>query len=193
MNALALIGSPRKGGNTDVLADAFLEGAAEAGATPARIYLDDLTLRPIGEVVDDFALRVDLRGDDDWRCTAQAVIDTDILAWGAPVYWQGVPAQMKCFVDRWSAYYASDWLNDGMANQVWVTLCCYGHPSQDESHWVVDPVKTWARRWRCQYLGEVSVAVARKGAVAGMQDALDRARKLGQRAVEAHGKNVRSS
>jgi len=84
LKALALIGSPRKGGNTDCLADAFLEGAAEAGAEVEKIYLDDLNIRPIAEVCDDFSMRVDLRADDDWRKVMHKVIEADVLVWGAP-------------------------------------------------------------------------------------------------------------
>jgi len=181
--ALALIGSPRKGGNTDCLADAFLAGAAAAGAETEKIYLDDCRIRPIAEVGDVFRERVDLRADDDWRTIAQQVVDADILAWGAPVYWQGVPAQMKCFVDRWSAFYASRWLNRGMANKIWVLLCPYGHPTQDESHWIVAPVQAWAERWRSRYLGDVCVRVAKKGAVVDIPEAMHRAKELGREAV----------
>ena len=183
MQALALIGSPRKGGNTDCLADAFLEGTAEEGASGEKIYLDDLHIRPIAEVGDDFATRVDLRADDDWTRTMHRLVAADVIAWGAPVYWQGVPAQMKCLVDRWSAYYASDWLSQGLAGQAWAVLCAYGHPSQDESHWVVDPIKAWTRRWRCRYAGDVCLSVARKGAVRDMPDVLERARDLGRQTV----------
>lgn len=183
MQALALIGSPRKGGNTDCLADAFLEGAVTAGATVGKIYLDDLHIRPIAEVGDHFPTRVDLRADDDWTRTMHRLVAADVIAWGAPVYWQGVPAQMKCLVDRWSAHYAGDWLNQGLAGQAWAVLCPYGAPDRDESHWVVDPIKAWTRRWRCRYAGDVCVSVARKGAVQEMSDVLERTRDLGRRAV----------
>jgi len=184
---MVLIGSPRKGGNTDCLADAFLEGAAEAGAETEKIYLDDYNIRPIGEVGDDFKTRVDLRADDDWRRVMQRVLEADVLALGAPVYWQGVPAQMKCFVDRWSAYYASDWLNKGMAGKVWVLLCPYGDPTSDQSKWVREPIKWWVERWRGKYAGDVSVSVSKKGAVADMPDVMAQARELGKHAVAAAG------
>ncbi len=188
MKALALIGSPRKGGNTDCLADAFLEGAAEAGAEVEKIYLDDLNIRPIAEVCDDFSMRVDLRADDDWRKVMHKVIEADVLVWGAPVYWQGVPAQMKCFVDRWSAYYAAEWLNQGLAGKIWAVLCSHGDPAQEQSEWVTEPIKFWAERWRCEYIGDVCIGVAKKGAVAEMEDVMAAARELGKRAVEAAGK-----
>jgi len=185
LKALALIGSPRKGGNTDCLADAFLEGAAEAGAETAKIYLDDFNIRPIAEVCDEFSMRVDLRADDDWRKIMSQVLQADVLVWAAPVYWQGVPAQMKCFVDRWSAYYSAEWLNQGFAGKVWAVVCAYGDPSQDQSKWVTEPIALWAKRWRCDYLGDVCIGVAKKAAVAEMEDVMAAARELGKRAVAA--------
>lgn len=187
LKALALIGSPRKGGNTDCLADAFLEGAAEAGAEIEKIYLDDLNIRPIAEVCDDFGMRVDLRADDDWRKVMNKVIEADVLVWGAPVYWQGVPAQMKCFADRWSCYYAAEWLNQGFAGKIWAVLCAYGDPTQDQSKWVTEPIAFWAERWRGEYIGDVCVSAGKRGAVAEMEDVMAAARELGRKAVSAAG------
>jgi multimeric flavodoxin WrbA len=39
MEVLALVGSPRKGGNTDILTDEFLRGASEAGAQVQEAHL----------------------------------------------------------------------------------------------------------------------------------------------------------
>ena len=59
MKVIALIGSPRKGGNTDTLAEEFLRGAREAGAETEKVYLDDFRIRPIGEVGDVSSQRTD--------------------------------------------------------------------------------------------------------------------------------------
>jgi multimeric flavodoxin WrbA len=185
VKVVVLIGSPRKGGNTDCLADAFTEGAVEAGAQVEKIYLDDHLIRPIAEVGDDGKTRVDLRADDDWRKIMQKVIDAQVLVLGAPVYWQGVPAQMKCFVDRWSAHYATDWLLDGLADKVWAVLCPYGDPTDDQSRWVVEPVKVWVGHFKGSYAGHVGVATSKKGEVAQMKEIMQQARDLGRSAVEA--------
>lgn len=43
---LAIEGSPRKGGNSDLLCDAFLKGASESGNETEKIYIQDLNLQP---------------------------------------------------------------------------------------------------------------------------------------------------
>lgn len=187
MKAIALVGSPRKGGNTDVLCDAFLDGAAQAGAQTDKIYLDDMDIRPIAQVGDQWDMRVDLRAFDDWRRVMERVLECDVLALGSPVYWQGVSAQVKCWVDRWSCHYTSDWLAEGFRGMIWAVLCPYGDPTKDESHWVTDPVKLWAQRWKGRYIGDVCVSANERGEVGDMPDVLESARILGTRAVGAAG------
>ena len=42
MKFLGLVGSPRKKGNTEIMVDTFLEGAASAGAEVKSIFLQTL-------------------------------------------------------------------------------------------------------------------------------------------------------
>jgi multimeric flavodoxin WrbA len=53
IKVVALCGSPRKGGNTDLMTDAFLEGARSEGAAVEKFVLDEMNIRPIGPVGDD--------------------------------------------------------------------------------------------------------------------------------------------
>jgi len=184
MKVIALVGSPRKGGNTDLLADEFLRGAQAAGADVEKVYLDDLDIRPIAEVSDRASERVDLRQDDDFRELLQKVLDADILAIGSPVYWQGVTAQMKCFVDRWSTRWASDEFREGMRGKGFVVLCPYADSDPAQADWVTAPVKRWTEVLSARYLGDVCVSVFRKGAVGQMPDVLRDAHELGRRAAK---------
>ena len=68
MEVLALIGSPRKQGNTDIMADEVLAGARIAGATTLKIYLDDYLVRPIAEVGNvALSLSSDLYHGENWQ------------------------------------------------------------------------------------------------------------------------------
>ncbi len=57
MQILALLGSPRKKGNSGLLADEVLKGAKSMGASIGKIYLDDFQIRAIGKVIDDIRNR----------------------------------------------------------------------------------------------------------------------------------------
>lgn len=183
MKAIALLGSPRKGGNTDLLADEFLRGAADAGAEVEKVCLDDLWIRPIAEVDDVLAERVDLREDDDFPALLDKVLAAEVLVLASPVYWQGVTAQMKCFVDRWSCHFRRDAFQCGMRGKVIVVLCAFGVKNLAHGEWVTGPVKEWAKVLKADYFGDVCVSAHEKGAVRSMPDVLQRAYDLGQRAV----------
>lgn len=185
MKVVALMGSPRKGGNTDLLTDEFIAGAESEGAQCEKIHLDDLNIRPIAAVGDDWSMRADLRADDDARPVLEKAAAADIVVFASPVYWQGVTGQMKCLVDRFSAYYMADWLREGMRGSGLFVITAHGNPSEDESHWITEPVKVWARGFKAKYLGHVGAGVARWGAVAEMPELLEQARKAGAEAVRA--------
>jgi multimeric flavodoxin WrbA len=184
MKVIALVGSPRKGGNTDLLTDEFLRGARDAGAEAEKVCLDDLTIRPIAEVADVARERVDVRADDDAPGLLERVLAADVVAFASPVYWQGVTGQMKCFVDRWSAYWANDSFRGRMKGKGFAVICPYADRSSDQSTWVTAPVRKWAEVLGARYVGDVCVSVFEKGAVRQMPDVLRQAYELGRHAVE---------
>jgi len=185
--ALILIGSPRQGGNTDLLADAFLEGVREAGGEGEKVFVSDLNIHPIGPVGDVMAERVDIYAADDFLPTFRRVAEADILVFGAPVYWQGLPAQLKAFVDRWSCYYTNPMLLDGMRGKVFAALVPHGAPDPDHHKWVTDPIQVWAAHFEAPYAGHVSVTAQKAGLVATMPEVLAQARELGKKCVEMVG------
>ncbi|MEA3400023.1 MAG: flavodoxin family protein [Armatimonadota bacterium] len=183
ITVVALVGSPRKGGNTDLMTDAFLEGAKSEGAEVEKIVLDDLHIRPIGPVGDVWEEREDVRADDDAPQVLHKMAQADIVVFASPVYWQGVTAQMKCLIDRQSAYYMAPWLRQGMEGSGFFAITAWGAPNEDQSHWVTEPVKFWAQGFKARYLGEVGANVAEWGKVADMPGKLQEARERGAQAV----------
>jgi multimeric flavodoxin WrbA len=183
IKVVALCGSPRRGGNTDLMTGAFLQGAQSEGAAVEKFFLDELEIRPIGPVGDDFAMRADTRADDDARMVLERMAAADIVVYSSPVYWQGVTAQLKCLMDRQSAYYMAPWLREGMEGCGMFVITAYGAPTEDQSHWVIEPVKFWARNFKAQYLGEVAINAAGWGQVAQMDGVLDECREKGAAAV----------
>jgi len=187
MRVVALNGSPRKGGNTDILIDEFLRRVREAGAAGEKIYLYDYTINPVGELSDRHSRRVDVHASDDHRLILNRVMDADILVLASPVYWQGVSCQMKCFVDRFSVHYVQPWFKEGMANKGWVVLTPFGAPDLSEADWIIKPVKVWVDHFSGKYLGEVAVSVFQKGDVVKHPEATQAAYELGKSAVEQMG------
>ncbi|MDF2627723.1 MAG: flavodoxin family protein [Symbiobacteriaceae bacterium] len=95
MRTLVLYGSSRRHGNSETLTDLVLK---EIPCT--RIYLSDVHIKP---VVDQRHIETGYAPvDDDYDQITEQVLAHDLLVFGAPIYWYGMPAPMKLFFDRWS-------------------------------------------------------------------------------------------
>ena len=102
MRVLAVNGSPRgAAGNTDVLVQAFLSGAREAGAETDTIYLHD---KNINHCSGCFACWVNTPGvcvhDDDMPRLLPRVRESDVVVIASPLYGNMVTGLMKDFMDR---------------------------------------------------------------------------------------------
>ncbi len=98
-NVLVVVGSPRKGGNTEILASHIAEGAASSGASVETIHLGDLVIRECDGCHACWRGRPCSK-DDDMRAVYAKIAACESLVFGTPVYWYGPTALMKAFVDR---------------------------------------------------------------------------------------------
>jgi len=184
MKMLALIGSPRKGGNSDILASEVLKGAEQTGTEIEKVYLDDFLIHPIGEVADNSRTRKDLRANDDFLKILENFLDAQIIVWSTPIYWAGVSAQMKCFIDRLSCYFNNPQYADRFTGKGHIFLCTCGRVDIEYSNLVVQPMKNMVETLRGTYLGEICVPDCyEKSKVLKKPDILKQALELGKRAV----------
>lgn len=99
MKLLAILGSPRKGGNTDILTERVLDGAREAGLETESIALRTRKIAPC--IGCEKCWQIDARPcafKDDMPYDAIAA--ADVLLFATPVYWYAPTAIMKAFIDR---------------------------------------------------------------------------------------------
>ena len=105
MKVLALNGSPRKGGNTEVLLAAVIQGMEQAGGQAEVIRLCDLTIQPcIGCGGCDETGRCVL--EDDMVPLYDKIIAAKRVIVASPIYFYGITAQAKAFVDRTQALWS---------------------------------------------------------------------------------------
>ena len=104
MNVLAISSSPRKGGNSDVLCDEFLKGAAEAGHQVRKIRLAEQKIAPCAACYGCAETHVCVKKDDMAEVLA-AMKAADVITLASPVYFYSVCAQMKTMIDRCLADY----------------------------------------------------------------------------------------
>jgi len=96
---LAVIGSPRKGGNTDILIRELTEAAASKSAQVDTIRLSDLNIRECDGCHLCWQGRRCAKNDDMVEIYHE-IIANDAIVFGTPVYWYGPTALMKAFIDR---------------------------------------------------------------------------------------------
>jgi multimeric flavodoxin WrbA len=102
MNVLVFLGSPRKKGNSEILTNAVLEGVRQAGGQPEIIRLCDLKISPCISCGG-----CDKTGkcvvEDDMIPLYEKIITVDRIIISSPIFFYGVTAQTKAFVDRTQA------------------------------------------------------------------------------------------
>ena len=96
---LIISSSPRRGGNSDILCNAFAEGARETGADVEIARIADLN---IGYCTGCYACQT--TGKCAVKDDAQSVIDkmmaADVIVLASPVYFYSISAQLKALFDR---------------------------------------------------------------------------------------------
>ena len=97
---LGIVGSPRRGGNTEILVDEILAGAAETGADTEKIILNELNIMPC-QACDACKDGGECIQEDDMSELLIQMERYSIWVLGTPVYWWGPSAQLKAFIDRW--------------------------------------------------------------------------------------------
>lgn len=99
VKVLGLFGSPRRGGNTDLLLEEMLKGAEEGGAQIERIIISELKFSPCIE-----CHGCDETGEcvlhDDMEKVYPKLMEADWIILAFPIFFYGAPAGTKALIDR---------------------------------------------------------------------------------------------
>ncbi|MBU5626100.1 flavodoxin family protein [Oscillibacter sp. MSJ-2] len=105
---LALSTSPRRGGNSELLADAFLAGAAEAGHETEKICLYDQNIQFCrGCLACQKTKRCIIR--DDVEGILEKMRRVDVLVFATPIYFYEMSGQMKTLLDRTNPLFPAEY------------------------------------------------------------------------------------
>jgi len=100
LKVLAINGSPRKKGNTQILMEAAAEELRKAGAEVEMISIADFDIRPCTGCRRCYQKLWDCPIADDAIKVLKKVAYSDGILVGSPVFFGGVTAQLKALFDR---------------------------------------------------------------------------------------------
>lgn len=96
---LVLMSSPRKNGNTDRLANAFIKGVEENGYSTEKIYVNYQNIKPcLGCNVCQKTNQCVQK--DDMQDIYKKMLEAKVIVFASPVYFYTFNASMKLLIDR---------------------------------------------------------------------------------------------
>jgi multimeric flavodoxin WrbA len=180
MKILAIVGSPRKGGNTDILVSRIAEGAKAGGADVEIVRLGEVSIKECDGCHACWRGR-DCSKNDDMRGLYPKIMAADILILGTPVYWYGPTALMKAFIDRF-VYFNCEANRAGIRGKKAAVAVVLEEDKQATWQPVLDFFRNSFGYMEMGLAGTIVVAgVGEKGAIRAKTDRLEEAERLGRR------------
>lgn len=99
MKILAIVGSFRKEGNTDIIIDRVLAGARAGGAQTEKIFVDDLHINSCQGCLECRKEGV-CKLEDDLMGVVKKLDEADGVIVGSPIYGNYMTGQLKVLLDR---------------------------------------------------------------------------------------------
>src|SRR5271169_4203166 len=99
MKTIGILGSARKGGNTEILLDAALEEAQGRGGTTSKIVLRDKVIAPCNGCM-GCAETGQCVIRDDMQEVYREIREADGIIWASPVYYWSMSGLTKTALDR---------------------------------------------------------------------------------------------
>jgi multimeric flavodoxin WrbA len=126
MKVTVLHGSPRRGKNSDTLAERFLDGLNTSGKhVVEHFYINELPIAPCQGCLSCAKPPHNCKIQDDMQAIYKAYRDSDLIVWASPMYWGYLTAQLKIVQDRMEALAWS-----GFEDKTFAVLFTYRHHYQ---------------------------------------------------------------
>ncbi|MBU0571819.1 MAG: flavodoxin family protein [Candidatus Omnitrophica bacterium] len=188
MKVLGINGSPRKGGNTDILLEEALKGAASSGAECEKIMLNDLHFSACQECArppDNGNCVV----DDDMQAVYKKVDMANVVIVASPVFFGSLSAQTKMMIDRfqcrWRAKYVTGFVNSTPPGKKGAFISVSAGDKKEYFDNAASIIKNFFATVGAVYTGELFCAgLENKGDVLKCSEIFNAVFKLGQKAVK---------
>jgi multimeric flavodoxin WrbA len=189
VRVLGIAGSPRRGGNTDLLLEEFMKGAASQKAETKTIELRALKFETCRHC--DGCLKTgQCVIKDDMQDVYPELEQADLIVVASPVQFVGPTAHLKAMIDRCQCLWARKYvlkippLGDERERKGFF-ISVGGTRLKDIFEPSLAIVKTWFHILNIEYAGELLFkGIDEKGAIKKHPDALKQSYKAGQRLVQ---------
>jgi len=186
---LGIGGSPRRGGNTDLLLERAMSGAAAAGARTRTVALRELDISPCRHC--DHCLEEGRCAvEDDMQWLSRELRECDFLVLASPIFFMGLTAQTKAMIDRCQVLWVIKNVLKlpvafGGKKRRGLFISVGGTTRSNLFQPALATVKSWFNTLDVAYGGDLLFGgVEEKGAICDRPGALEEAFGAGQRLVE---------
>jgi multimeric flavodoxin WrbA len=185
MRILGVLGSPRLGGNSDLLLDQALAGAGDAGAEVEKIVLCQKKISgcmDCGKCNETGACVI----KDDMPEIHEKILEADAIIHSVPVYFWAMTSQMKAYLDRWCAFFDGDWnwhkaYDPKMKGKRIGLITVCGDSNVSTADPIVHSFKSTCEFAKLKWLGVVQASASAKGEIASNEAAKKAAYNLGKK------------
>ena len=182
-HVVALLGSPRKKGNSTILAKQIIHGAESVGAKVDTVYLNGLNIKPCqGCYACKKKNSTGCAVDDDMQSLYPKLVESDAWIIASPVYWFSMSAQTKIFMDRCFALWNEDPEINPMYKKRIAIAMSYGDSDPFNSG-CVNALRSFQDAYRyagAKIIGMVYGSADEPGEIASNAELMAQAEKIGQ-------------
>jgi len=171
MEVIGIVGSPREGGNVDIIIEKMLDGvrSKDKNAMTEKIILNQLNLKPCQVCFDIDQDRPECNVMDDMEELYTKLEYADGIIWGTPIYYGGVSAQMKTFIDRLYCRHGWDFRRKLRPGKCGIVVVTWGDPRSSTleiNYFVTDILKSIMQQLGIEVVNELTVrGVGQKGKI----------------------------
>jgi multimeric flavodoxin WrbA len=183
---VAFLGSPRKKGNSAVLAKQIIYGVKSVGAKVETVYLNGLDIKPCqGCYACKKKNSTGCAVDDDMQSLYPKLVESDAWVIASPVYWFNMSAQTKIFMDRCFALWNDDPERNPIYRKRIAIAMSYGD-SDPFSSGCVNALRSFQDAYRyagAKIVGMVYGSAEKPGEIALNAELMAEAEELGKKLV----------
>jgi len=179
---LGILGGPRKNGNSDILLNEALKAACLKGAHVEKIYLYDLNFKGCIACA-GCAKTGKCVLSDDMTPLYKKLRTADAVIIAAPVYFAGIPAQLKAMIDRCQSEWVRKYVLKSKVKSKKVKgafISVSGFKKDIFFEAAKKPIETFFKTMDIDFTGELYfTGLENKGDIKKVKGALEKAHKLG--------------